>query len=370
MSSNNSEVRFGVENLNVCSLEALSILDMKIFFYLTSFQAISLLKQQSSSDKKTDFLLPFWLTASNLCTEKQQEWWSICYTLLFKSKDKKHTEIDTKKQTNLAKILELVRLKSSVVKLTTDTKHVEKYKLNIKVCIKLVKYLQFLVENLSDKNKTDGLYGPFMAANSEIFYTPKEKLYYLKRYKFAYWNFVCRQIIKLRHLSLVNDQTLDSSQIVMANTSYANASALGTPERGVKLEDKTQSEIKNLFDFYEQLEELKPDLDWNKENLNTTRPKGLLDSGDEFNYDSIVLTGLLNLILNCVQCESESELDGNLSDDVEMVHGFHVTSMSNLNEAISLFDLTDYKCLDESHEAYEADNVYRFNFLQLQVNTI
>ena len=328
---------------------------MKIFLYLTSFQAISFLKQKKFISN-ANFLPPYWLTASSLCTDKQQEWWFLCFNLLFKPKEKKITDIDSKKQNNLVKTLELIRLKSNLVKFTTEGKLVEKYKLNIKTCIMLVKYLQYLIESLTNNNKSDRLNASFIHASSELFFAPKEKLKYLKRYKIAYWNFVCKQLIKLRQLSIVNDQSmerLDSSVILASNATF------GTPEHGacIKLEDKTQSEIKNFFDFFERKDEI------NKENLDfDVAPK------DELNYDSIILTGLLNLILNCVQCENDNDIDGNISDDVELVHGFHVTSMQNLNEAISLFHLMDNKCLDDSQNFNEPENsYYRFNFFQLQV---
>ena len=367
-SSNNYQIKFGVENLNLCNLQSLSVMDMKIFLYMTSFQAISFLKSQNNITNSS-FLLPFLLISSNLCNQRQQEWWSHSYDILFKSEeDRLKNSIDVKKQNNMVKILELVRLKSSIVKLSLDiasSKHVEKYKYNVKICVKLVKYLEYLVDNLkcNQKINSDKVNAPFFYAES--FCTPKEKLNYFKRYKYIYWNFVCKQLIKLRQLALVNDPTIDKlelSLVLGANTSISST-VLESPERTFKHEDKTQLEIKNFFDFHEQLR----DLDSNKENFKVDEDISRKFSNDAFDFDATILDGLLSLILNQVQmgaCD-EHEYDSDLNE-LEMIERVHVSSLSNLNEAISFVNLVDSgKDLNSS-----LTESLKLNHFQLQVRNV
>jgi hypothetical protein len=376
------QVQFGVENLNLCNLQSLCIMDMKIFLYLTSFQAISFLKSLNST-KNPNFLLPYWLVSSNICTKHQQEWWSLCYDLLFKTVGKKTLDhIDIKAQNNLIKILELIRLKSSMVKLgseTISTKHGEKLKLNIKTCMKLVKYLEYTMDTLKS-NKSDKLYCSFVSAASESFCTPKDKLDFLRRYKLTYWNFVTRQLIKLRQLSLINDQNvenLDTSSVLFGNNSFTSTIQdlpdhetlplkhctpyLFTP----KLLDKSQIEIKNYFDYYECNLVKKND----EENSNANTEPELIR--DEFEFDSAIETGILSLILNYVQIDSfdENEIDSDLNEnELELIQRVHVSSISNLNEAISLFNLADGgKDLENSFNECDTKYSNKLNFFQLQV---
>lgn len=376
-----NQLQFGVENLQLCNLQSLTIMDMKIFLYLTSFQAISFFKSQNSP-KNPNFFLPYWLVSSNLGTEIHQEWWSLCYDLLFNPLGKKTLDkIDIKTQNNLVKILELIRLKSNMVKLslgTVLTKNDEKLKLNIKTCMKLAKYLEYMIETLKT-NKCDLLHDSFFSASSESFCSPKERLEYLKRYKLTYWNFVTKQLIKLKQLSLINNQSIDTldlssiNSVLIGNTSINNATII-TPDRQLptkhctppiitpKLEDKIQIEIKNYFDFYE----CNLPVDDVKENL-----EACIFSRDEFEYDATIETGLLSLILNHVQIDSydENEIDNDLNEkELELIPRINVSSLANLNEAVSLFSLANSsKNLDYSLNECEESNLNRLNFFQLQV---
>ena len=61
--------------------------------------------------------------------------------------------IEIKKQTECAKILELLRLKNSIVRVNNlETQEQEKYQINLKVCIQVAKYLQLIVDRLKTKS--------------------------------------------------------------------------------------------------------------------------------------------------------------------------------------------------------------------------
>jgi len=230
-------------------------------------------------------------------------------------------------------------------------------------------------------NKSDKLYCSFVSAASESFCTPKDKLDFLRRYKLTYWNFVTRQLIKLRQLSLINDQNvenLDMSSVLFGNNSFTSTIQdipdheslplkhctpyVFTP----KLLDKSQIEIKNYFDFYECNLLKKND----EENSNAiTEPEFIRD---EFEFDSAIETGILSLILNYVQIDSfdENEIDSDLlnENELELIQRVHVSSISNLNEAITLFNLADGgKDLDNSLNECATKYSNKLNFFQLQV---
>jgi hypothetical protein len=107
---------------------------------------------------------PYWLQ-TNLCNDKQSDWWYNCYNFLFNRKkrlsqngkpieqleDIRHFNLDIKKQTEYAKILELLRLKHGNIKIANNsTKEIEIFQINLNIVVLVAKYFQSLV----DKFKT------------------------------------------------------------------------------------------------------------------------------------------------------------------------------------------------------------------------
>jgi hypothetical protein len=238
--------------------------------------------------------------------------------------------MDTRKQNNFLKILELVRLKSSLVKLAeSGAQQLDKYKQNIKTCIHLVKYLQHLIDSLNkpatkEASSTNMLSHGFLSASSELIFTPKQKLYYLNRYKNAYWSCIYKQLIKLKQLSSINEQSVDldysnASEVTLASYE-ANTAQI------VKPEEASSMNIKNFFDYYEPFE-----MESGADKENGSRGK------NKFEYDSLIQTGLLSLILSSLKTGGDEQSDLTSSEE-------------SLNEAIGLFNQMNKSLDDVSKE--------------------
>lgn len=149
---------------------------MKLFFYSTVFQSMSLNASVSDTDHFNIDLEPYWLQ-ENLCNQKQFTWWANCSKYLFhrrslskyttKPNNSESTEpltietldatykfnLDIKRQTECAKILEILRLKNSLVKvIDCETQEQEKYQVNLRVCVQVARYLQSLVDKMEDRS--------------------------------------------------------------------------------------------------------------------------------------------------------------------------------------------------------------------------
>ncbi len=137
----------------MCNLESLSLIDMKLFLFSATIQAIYL-NHTSTGQVNIE---PFWLQ-TNLCNPKQLAWWTNCTRYLFSRRSlskyansspqqlkKDQTpltvesleanfrlSIDIKRQIELAKVIELLRLKNTIVKcLDMDSQETEKYQVNL-----------------------------------------------------------------------------------------------------------------------------------------------------------------------------------------------------------------------------------------------
>lgn len=108
---------------------------------------------------------PFWLQ-SNLCNKEQMTWWSDCYNFIFNRKNSTKNisnqknltiemidsqfafNLEIKKQTELAKVLEIIRLKRNLIKVYNfELQQEEKYQVNLDVCIHVANYFQSLIDN-------------------------------------------------------------------------------------------------------------------------------------------------------------------------------------------------------------------------------
>jgi hypothetical protein len=158
-------------------------------------------------------------------------------------------------------------------------------------------------------------------------FTPKQKLYYLSRYKNAYWSFVYKQLIKLKQLSSINEQAdFDYSGVVEASINQTLSPYGANMTQVLKPDEASSMNIKNFFAYYESNEP-----DENKENESEPKLRGA-----QFEYDSLIQTGLLNLILSDVRSSSE-EHDS-------------TCSVEGLNEALGLFNQMNKSLGDVSKE--------------------
>lgn len=205
----------------------------------------------NKESSKDEFLIkPYWVQ-ENLCTEKQFDWWYNSTNYLFQSKTSKMNSksisqidsnideplsfnIDSKKQNELSKILELVRLKSASIKY--HSKNENKFKLNIKICISIAKYLQYLNDSLNrisltglmspsklksnqTTNNPDEKFTLSLVASPESIHSPKEKQSYLKYYLIKYWQYVIDQLIKLKHMPSLDQFDANDSMVLKQDNS-------------------------------------------------------------------------------------------------------------------------------------------------------
>lgn len=334
--------------------------------YSVSFQALSQLNK--TNDLKLE---PYWLQA-NLCTQRQSDWWFNTYNYLVNRDNKVLTQnlsldnlnesgysfsLDSKKQTELAKILELVRLKHGQIKLIHNSKQ-EKYKINIRTCIKIVKYFQYLIDHLN-LLKTISIASPnkgeshssasnqsiYFPADCEIEYSPQEKLDYLKSITAHYWSYVTQQLIKLKQLKNL-DETYDD---VASSTVLADHTAMASYNDSLNNQSKLNSpalEYQFYFEFTEP-EFAKPE---------TTTPS--LDSydlcGDDDSIkneeiikqklsslatitdldDLLIQTGLLNLILYKVDPSSESTDSKSIKEAINLTSQLSISDLTSSQLAI------------------------------------
>lgn len=149
----NQQIPFGVHNLNVCNIQSACVIDLKIFLYSTYYQSLSYLKRFGSFT-----LEPFYHPQSiHMCTSRQSDWWSVATKLIITNNLTRKTlwwerqfdepvvpRLDTKILNDLNKTLELIRLKSSSIKLG-----ISRFKVNVRICSQIAKYLQYLCDCLS-----------------------------------------------------------------------------------------------------------------------------------------------------------------------------------------------------------------------------
>jgi hypothetical protein len=133
-------------------------------------------KRTDSQQISSFDLDPFWLQ-SDLCDQKQADWWHNCSNYLYHRRkqpvpakneldiewiDKTYNfNLEVNKQTEFAKILELVRLKNSVVKITNlETGDTERFQANQNVSIQVASYFQMVVDSLKiTKKRSESLNG-------------------------------------------------------------------------------------------------------------------------------------------------------------------------------------------------------------------
>jgi hypothetical protein len=237
---NYSGALFGAESLAVCTLESLSMLDLKLFMYAACMQALS---ELSANDSVA--LEPYWLVKSSMnLTRQQRHWWSKCVAYLLRTSGylKQHVDLtlanttdsfgarfdsssscsslSIKQQQELVRVLELIRLKSASVKLA-----VAPFKLDLNVVVKICKYLHSLMQTLSQQRQSSA--SPQLSDDCievatrswcspgdgvEPEYTPLEKLECVERYARVYWQYVCSQLIKLKQQRICDTADYDYGQ--------------------------------------------------------------------------------------------------------------------------------------------------------------
>ena len=264
---------------------------------------------------------PFWLH-SNLCHEKQSEWWFNAYNVLFNRDalsvqteplsienidETPKIHLDSQRLNETAKVLELIRLKSGLIKLVTN--HQEKFKLNLKICIKMAKYLQQLVDSF--KSTTDPCIQVSPASEPE--FSPKEKLDYIEEITFHYWKYVCNQIVKSKQLSTLSESlSSDLANLSVTTTTdeeLFNRSIMSnlSPNTSTSTRHSTYQITQFYFEHYESIStdrlsltskdtDIDKTYDFCDENIDETKNDTRLD-------DAVLRMGVLNIILKLLDGE-------------------------------------------------------------------
>lgn len=247
-------------------------------------------------------------------------------------------KIDSKKQNEILKILELIRLKSPSVKISSDSK----YKINLEITLSVAKYLQFLNDSIDHLSSSEPLierdkilknYGQnFIILNSEVNKSPKEKQFYIKNYLIKYWNFILKQLIKLKQISYSVEDFQDDAVCDMSilNESTINKNFLANQ---LNLFD-------NYFIFYKSNEKGKISPDKilaqempKNENIKLFSPKSIsIEFNSANRYDSVIQSALLNLVL--IYSLPDFPTD-------------EMNTFQNLDEAINIFDSVDESLRDK-----------------------
>lgn len=371
-----NNIRYGVENFNICNLESLSLIDMKLYLYSIVIQSISKNIRADQSEVSLE-IEPFWIQ-NNLSHPIQADWWSNCFNYLYHRRVSSQTnemksnskllsiesienafnfKLEIKKQTDLAKVLEILRLKNCLVKLNSfESQEQEKFQVNLNVCVQVAKYLQSII----DKSKVSkALNAECLKQNSEFAgmlektnilllhmskesersdmnsfsfpidyeneFSPHEKLKYIKRITVQYWNYICKQMIKLKKLKKIDDESLLDDSRLQKNLSICN-DTIGS-QMGLFSPSKKSQTLKYYFEYDENFAEKSSDLDGYDLCDDEAEETDKKDENELEEQDDTIQTGLLNLILNCVEV---NEVESN----------FENLSM-RLKEAISLFNLME-----------------------------
>lgn len=337
-------VKYGVENLGICNVDSMCVLDLKVFLYSCVFQAVSYLRNRSTQVPDQFFVEPFWLQ-QNLCDSVQSEWWYFSTNYLFKSGTSRKslaasssklsiTQLedindpavnlahDATKLNQLTKIIELIRLKSSQVSIQSEFR----YKLNVRILINVANYLQHVYDNQTEQQSPQD--------NSEsILGSPRQKQTFLKQYLVRYWQYLIKHLVKLKQI--VNlDETTDEDQISLdqLNIEFIDLSLMSDTSHTSAV-SKTTSLYDDLFKFYSDSGSLFSMGD--EDDFRDPRRLSLLvnqQKSEKANYNDLVIkNGILNLILLNMKSLYESVFP---EFDEEQ-------KIKKLNESLEIFDLIE-----------------------------
>jgi len=354
---------------------------MKLFLFSATVQAIYLNSKQNATTVVEVNIEPFWLQ-KNICNQKQLNWWTSCNKYIFNRRNlskyssspqvkKDQTpltiealeatykfSIEIKQQIELAKVLELLRLKNSMIKcLDLDSQETEKYQVNLLVCIELAKYLQRIVDQLKSKSEKKSLkmasLRAYLNAKVELaevlqratvllkeqtdkeeesgkertggdkkesatdFYdidceqdfSPHEKLEYLKGISIQYWKYITKQLIKLKQLKRIDSQaSMEDSR----NFSIFNDSTLGSRTSTFNSPNTYRSHQTKCYFEFNEINRLNGSSEIDGYDLcDDSEDVDHLEE-EQRQQDMIIQVGLLNLTLACLEACQNGEEDGSV----------------------------------------------------------
>lgn len=153
-------------------------------------------------------------------------------------------------------------------------------------------------------------------------FSPQEKLKYLKRVSVQYWNHLCKQMIKLKQLSKIDNDVsiMDDSRNFSINTTMDNSRASFSPSTA----NRRAYQAKFYFD-YSETGKTSRDLDGYDLCEDEVNVEKDMPEDAEYQEQGIIHIGLLNLILDCLE-QADEDVD---QESVSV----------RLKEALSLFNM-------------------------------
>jgi hypothetical protein len=322
------------------------------------FQTISYLKSKTHQRSYDFFLQPYWLQ-DNLCTEVQANWWFHCTNRLFRPSsaavkqpssqqqnfldDSQLTlsiNLDAKKQNELTKILELVRLKTTTLNIPSTE---FKFKLNLKILISLASYLQYLYNNEQEVFNAAGCNATTAHDTEFLLCSPRQRLGYLRQYLIKYWQFLTRHLVKLKQLVSVSNESADINNadpnqlnidfIDLSNLNDSTSSSAGQFMRPLSLFEDFFKYYASVDTFFEETNRLMANVNVRASGaaLDSTRRLSCLvnqQKSECVDYnDSVIKNGMLNLVLlnlrsldsgNGLEACDKTEIEKRLADSIDL----------------------------------------------------
>ena len=225
--------------------------------------------------------------------------------------------------------------------------HVSNYKVNFFEQSYLT-IKQFVIRNNLMQPGTCGT----LAAEFENEYSPQEKLEHLQRISVHYWNYITKQMIKLKQLKLIDtennsNESKNFGSVSFSSNAAANDSSVmpNTRSSFSPLSNRRAYEAKYYFEFEEAVSESASRLEDGYDLCDETGAELEDKTCDQLDEDELTIqSGLLNLILDCIEPHE--------------VYDVHQVSI-RLKEAVLLFNTMNQNL----EEKYKID----LNYYHLQV---
>ena len=147
-----------------------------------------------------------------------------------------------------------------------------------------------------------------LAAEFETEYSPQEKLEHLQRISVHYWNYITKQMIKLKQLKLIDTENNTNESKNFGSVSFssnANDSSVMPNNRSSfsPLSNRRAYEAKYYFEFEDTVSEVATRLEDGYDLCDEAGTDELeVKACDQIDEDELTIqSGLLNLILDCIE---------------------------------------------------------------------
>jgi hypothetical protein len=189
---NHETLSYGVDNMNLSSVDSISVIDLIVFLYSTLVQCYSF--NEINNPKTTTSIMPYYLQ-KDLCTNEQSTWWSNCMKFI----EFKNQQQSTKTIQQLTHGIEIIRLK-----------RIQSKQLNIQICIKTALFLH----NLSNFDNQRSVENCLIFSKSDLneMVSIEEKSKYLNLYSTHYWCHILNYLRITRSLEEDLDESIKTTK--------------------------------------------------------------------------------------------------------------------------------------------------------------